>query len=50
MERTYYVELLKNKVLGERVTDNVYEEIDLSGKTYIAIENLPGQYDQRADR
>ena len=43
------VKLLKTKVLSEPVTDNVYDEIDLNGKTYVAIENLPGQYDQRAD-
>ena len=43
------VKLLKSKVLAEAVTDNVYDEVDLSGKTFIAIENLPGQYDQRAD-
>ena len=43
------VKLLKTKVLSEIVTDNVYDEIDLTGKTYVAIENLPGQYDQRAD-
>lgn len=43
------IALLKTKVLSEPVTDNVYDEIDLEGKTYVAIENLPGQYDQRAD-
>ena len=43
------VKLLKSKVLAEAVTDNVYDEVDLAGKTFIAIENLPGQYDQRAD-
>jgi len=43
------IELLKSKVLSEIVTDNVYDEVDLIGKNYIAIENLPGQYDQRAD-
>ena len=43
------VELLKTKVLSEIVTDNVYDSINLEGKTYVAIENLPGQYDQRAD-
>ncbi|MFK4785696.1 phosphoribosylformylglycinamidine synthase [Fusobacterium sp. MFO224] len=43
------IELLKSKVLSEIVTDNVYDNIDLTGKNYIAIENLPGQYDQRAD-
>lgn len=43
------IELLKSKVLSEIVTDNVYDEVDLIDKNYIAIENLPGQYDQRAD-
>ena len=43
------VALLKSKVLSEVVTDNVYDEINLEDKNYIAIENLPGQYDQRAD-
>lgn len=41
--------LLKNKVLSEPVTDDVYEEIELEGKRYLAMEFLPGQYDQRAD-
>ena len=43
------IHLLKTKVLSEVVTDNVYEELDLTGKTYIAFESLPGQYDQRSD-
>lgn len=43
------MELLKEKVLSEKVTDEVFDTIDLSGKTYIAYECLPGQYDQRAD-
>lgn len=41
--------LLKNKVLSEPVTDDVYEEVELDGKKYLAMEFLPGQYDQRAD-
>lgn len=41
--------LLKEKVLSEVVTDEVYDTIDLSDQTYIAYECLPGQYDQRAD-
>lgn len=41
--------LLKTKVLSEIVTDEVYDELDLSQKTYAAYECLPGQYDQRAD-
>lgn len=43
------MELLKEKVLSEKVTDEVFDEIDLKGKTFIAYECLPGQYDQRAD-
>lgn len=41
--------LLKSKVLAEVVTDNVYDEVDVEGKTYIAYESIPGQYDQRSD-
>lgn len=43
------IELLKKKVLSEVVTDDVYDQVDLEGKTYIAYECLSGQYDQRAD-
>lgn len=43
------IEILKVKVLSEIVTDNIYEEINLTDEIYIAVENLPGQYDQRAD-
>ena len=38
------MELLKEKVLSEKVTDEVFDEIDLKGKTFIAYECLPGQY------
>ncbi len=38
-----------NHVLSEVVTDSVSFDLDLEGKTYFAIEYLPGQYDQRAD-
>ncbi len=31
------------------VTDTVYDTVDLNGKSYLAYEYLPGQYDQRAD-
>lgn len=41
--------LLKEKILSEVVTDEVYDSMDLEGKNYLAIEFLPGQYDQRAD-
>ena len=35
-------------MFGEIVTDSVTDECDLEGKKYIAIEYLPGQFDQRA--
>lgn len=43
------LELLKTKVLSEPVTDEVFEELDLQGLNYLAMEFLPGQFDQRAD-
>ena len=33
---------------GEIVTDSVADECDLSDSKYIAVEYLPGQFDQRA--
>ena len=38
----------KYNVFGEIVTDNVFDEIDLKKKRYLAVEYLPGQFDQRA--
>ena len=35
-------------VFGEIVTDRVSDDCDLSGVKYIAVEYLPGQFDQRA--
>ena len=35
-------------VFGEIVTDSVSDECDLAGKRYLAVEYLPGQFDQRA--
>ena len=35
-------------VFGEVVTDDVFDALDLAGRSYIAIESLPGQFDQRA--
>ena len=35
-------------VFGEIVTDCVNDECDLDGKKYLAVEYLPGQFDQRA--
>ena len=36
------------RVFGEVVTDTVADEIDLTDSKYIAVEYLPGQFDQRA--
>ena len=35
-------------VFGEVVTDEVSDTCDLAGRKYIAVECLPGQFDQRA--
>lgn len=43
------INLLKTNVLSEIVTDEVFDEIDLTNKQYVAYECLPGQYDQRSD-
>ena len=43
------IALLKKNVCSEVVTDEVLDTVDLEGKTYLAYEYLPGQYDQRAD-
>ncbi|MEG0958211.1 MAG: phosphoribosylformylglycinamidine synthase [Erysipelotrichaceae bacterium] len=43
------VELLKRHVCSEPVTDEVMDSLDLSNQTFIAFENISGQYDQRAD-
>ena len=42
------VEKSRYRVFGEIQTDNVYDSVDLTGKTYLAVEFLPGQFDQRA--
>ena len=42
------VEACRYRVFGEVVTDTVTDSIDLSGKKYIAVEFIPGQFDQRA--
>lgn len=42
------LEKTKYQVFGEVVTDNVFDTIDLTGKKYVAVEYLPGQFDQRA--
>ena len=42
------VEKCRYSVFGEIVTDLVTDECDLAGKKYVAVEYLPGQFDQRA--
>ncbi|MBE6137651.1 MAG: phosphoribosylformylglycinamidine synthase [Erysipelotrichaceae bacterium] len=42
------LEKSRYQVFGEIVTDAVVDELDLTSKKYIAIEYLPGQFDQRA--
>ncbi|MCM1177885.1 MAG: phosphoribosylformylglycinamidine synthase [Clostridium sp.] len=42
------LEKSRYSVFGETVTDMVTDECDLAGKKYIAVEYLPGQFDQRA--
>ena len=42
------LEQCRYSVFGETVTDTVSDECDLAGKKYLAVEYLPGQFDQRA--
>ncbi len=42
------LEKSRYSVFGEIVTDKVSDECDLNGTKYIAVEYLPGQFDQRA--
>lgn len=42
------LEKSRYSVFGEIVTDSVTDSIDLDGAKYIAVEYLPGQFDQRA--
>ena len=42
------LEKSRYSVFGEIVTDSVTDECDLAGTRYIAVEFLPGQFDQRA--
>ena len=35
-------------VFGERVSDSVTDSLELSGRCYLAVEYIPGQFDQRA--
>ncbi len=43
------LETAKNTVFSEPVADDVYETVDLTNKVYLAVENLPNQFDMRAD-
>ncbi|MBR4755634.1 MAG: phosphoribosylformylglycinamidine synthase, partial [Bacteroidales bacterium] len=42
------LEKSRYNVFGEVVTDSVTDDVDLEGSQYIAVEYLPGQFDQRA--
>ena len=42
------VEKCRYSVFGEVVTDTVTDTLDLDGKKYLAVEYIPGQFDQRA--
>lgn len=46
-KKTY--ELSKKSVFSEVMIDEIYENISLEEGKYFAYENLPAQYDQRAD-
>ena len=42
------LEKSRYSVFGETVTDTVSDALSLEGKTYLAVEYIPGQFDQRA--
>ncbi|MDE6866693.1 MAG: phosphoribosylformylglycinamidine synthase, partial [Muribaculaceae bacterium] len=42
------LEKSRYKVFGEPATDNVTDSVDTEGRPYLAVECLPGQFDQRA--
>ncbi|MGN1240372.1 MAG: phosphoribosylformylglycinamidine synthase, partial [Paludibacteraceae bacterium] len=42
------LEQCRYTVFGETVTDTVSDSCNLSGKKYLAVEYIPGQFDQRA--
>ena len=42
------LEKCRYTVFGERVSDVVSDTLDLSGRRYLAVEYIPGQFDQRA--
>ncbi len=41
-------EKAKYQVFGEVVTDNIIEDLEIKNLKYLAVEFLPGQFDQRA--
>ncbi|MFI3284555.1 MAG: hypothetical protein R3Y57_05680, partial [Erysipelotrichaceae bacterium] len=41
------LEKAKQTVFSEIMVDQLIEDLDLTNKQYIAMETLPGQYDQR---
>ena len=43
------ISTIKEVVLSETVVDFTYDTLDLKDKNYLAVEFLPGQFDQRAD-
>ena len=42
------LEACRYRVFGEVQTDEVADDCDLAGRRYLAVEYLPGQFDQRA--
>ena len=42
------LEQCRYTVFGEKVSDTVSDTLDLTGRRYLAVEYLPGQFDQRA--
>ena len=42
------LERCRYTVFGERVSDTVTDSLDLTGCRYLAVEYIPGQFDQRA--
>ena len=42
------LEKCRYTVFGERVSDTVTDGFDLTGRRYLAVEYIPGQFDQRA--
>jgi phosphoribosylformylglycinamidine synthase len=42
------LEKCRYTVFGEKVSDTVTDTLDLQGRRYLAVEYLPGQFDQRA--